>query len=460
MKKLLALALSAAMCLSVAACGNTPASSAAPAPADSSAPASSAAPEPAKPAELNVVTTYAGNDGNKQNYETAWKEWAAKTGNTVNDASATSDETFKARVISDFETGAEPDVLFYFNGVDSNPFVEAGKVVSIEEIRKVYPDYGKNMKDGMLGASPVDGKNYSLPVNGYWEGMYVNKKVLADCGVAIPGADYTWDQFMKDCEAIKAKGYAPVAASLAGVPHYWFEFSIYNQLTPATHNVLPTGMDSAQGKAWVAGMKDIKDMFDKGYFPKNTLSATDDDTFRMFIEDKAAFLIDGSWKTGGIMAQLGEDETAGTKADPERLANFTVTYVPGKNNRKATDIIGGLSSGYFITKKAWDDPAKRAAAVDFISYMTSDEMVSKFASISATALVNGVKLDESTLNSLQKDGMAMVKGATGMASAVQDQIPTPCRVPLFDGMPQIVSGTVTAEAAVQECLNLLADQAK
>ena len=99
---------------------------------------------------------------------------------------------------------------------------------------------------------------------------------------------------------------------------------------------------------------------------------SDDDTVQAFIEGKSAFLIDGSWKVGGIEG-LTED-----------IDNFTVTYVPGKNDRKTTDIIGGLSSGYYITRKAWDDPEKRDAVVDFISYMTSDEMVSKFAQVSAT----------------------------------------------------------------------------
>lgn len=78
---------------------------------------------------LNVTTTFAGTESNVELYQETIKEWEKETGNKVEDSSGTADETFKARVISDFETGAEPDVMFYFNGNDSNPFVEAGKVV-------------------------------------------------------------------------------------------------------------------------------------------------------------------------------------------------------------------------------------------------------------------------------------------------------------------------------------------
>lgn len=64
--------------------------------------------------------------------------------------SATADDTFKVRVITDFETGSEPDVLFFFNGSDSNNFIDSGKVVSIEDIRAEYPDYASNLDDGRI----------------------------------------------------------------------------------------------------------------------------------------------------------------------------------------------------------------------------------------------------------------------------------------------------------------------
>ena len=449
MKKIIALLLTCTMVASMTACGSK---SAAPAveEATEAAPVAEETESPEAevtgPVTLNVTTTYAGNDGGAEIYQKYIAAWQDETGHTVNDASGTADETFKARVLADFEVGSEPDVLFYFNGTDSNAFVSAGKVVSIDEVRAEYPDYASNMKDSMLGASPVDDVNYSVPVNGYWEGMYVNKEVCKAAGVEIPGSDTTWEEFMTTCQAIKDAGYTPIAASLAQVPHYWFEFCIFNHTTVTTHCQLPESAADAQGQAWVDGIEDIKTLYEKGYFPENTLSATDDETFQMFLDGKAAFLCDGSWKAGGI------SESA------ENIDNFTVTYVPGMNNRKASDMIGGLSSGYYITKKAWDDPEKRATAVAFVEYMTSDAVVSEFAQVSATALKNGAQIDESALNSLQKDCLTLCAGATGIALAVQDLVPQPCRVPVFDGMPNLVTGKADITEAVQEVLDMVAAQ--
>lgn len=427
MKKALALILALALSASLlVGCGGNTASSA----------------SQAKGTELTVVTSYGGDDGNRQNYLDAVANYEQATGNKIMDASATSNEEWKAKVMTDFQTGSEPDVLFYFNGVDSNPLVEGNKVVSIEEIRAEYPDYASNMKDSAMGPSPVDGKNYSVPVNGYWEGLFCNKTVLEAAGVEIPGADYTWDQFLADCEKIKEAGYTPIAVSLQDVPHYWFEFTNYNNIDDVTkHNAAPQDAEDAMGKVWQSGMEDLKELYEKGYLPKNTLTASDADTMQLMADDEAAFAIDGTWKINWFL----------DNGDPE---NFVCTYVPAKGERQATDIVGGLSMGYYITRKAWDDPAKREAAVEFVSAMTTDEVVAKFGATSVTALKNGTPAPDNA-DALTKSALVMTKGATYVAGAAQDNLPQEARNNLFANIKNVVTGNMTSADAITECLALI-----
>ena len=349
MKRFIAAMLAGTMIFSLAACGSQPSDGGVETTGTKteSTTSSEGTTATAKPVELNVTTTFAGEDGNAQNFKNAVKSWCDETGNTVADTSATSDETFKTRVITDFETGSEPDVLFFFNGADANSFIEADKVVSIDEIRAEYPDYASNMNDDLITDSLVDGKKYAVPVNGFWEAMFVNKEVLDAAGVEVPGADYTMDMFKEDCQKIKDAGYTPIAAALGNIPHYWWEYAIFNHDTPENHVQVPAGIEDAA--SWVDGMLDIKELYELGYFPDNTLSATDDETFAMFVDSKAAFLIDGSWKVGGIVSACQSDPEDASTLDADKLANFTVTYVPGNGDRKATDLIGGLSMGYYLS---------------------------------------------------------------------------------------------------------------
>ena len=401
------------------------------------------------PVTLNVTTTWAGNDEGSVIYRSYVNEYMQESGNIINDVSGGSDETFKQKIQLDFEVGGESDVLFYFNGSDANSFIKAGKVVSVDTIKKEFPDYASNLDESTFAASEVDGKVYALPIYGYWEGMFVNKKVCEAVGVEIPDANTTWEEFTDICTKIRAAGYTPIAASLAKEPHYWFEFIIYNQLSPQTHSQIPESMRDSSGQAWLAGLNDLKEMYTKGFFPDNTLYTSADESFQSFMDGEAAFFVDGSWKISTIISSA------------ENVDDFTVTYVPGKGGRKNTDIIGGFSSGWYITTKAWEDPEKRQAAVDFITWMTSDEAVSDFASIavSSTTLKNNANYDDVAFNQLQKDAVVMLDNKTSISSAVQDSLSVEVRAPLFDGMPNILTGRVSVKEALQEFLDLRVEEA-
>jgi len=442
--RLLALLLAAMMLLGMlAGCGGGNDSQNTPAPENgSSGSEETKQPESAKTksVELNVVTSYGGDDGNRKNYEAAVKAYEEATGNTVQDASATSNEEWKAKVLTDFETGTEPDVLFFFTNTDAEPFIQAGKVVDIATIRAEYPDYASNMRDSMM-AFAADGKNYAVPSSGFWENMFVNTKVLADCGVEVPGPDYTWDQFLTDCQTIKDKGYTPIACSLFEVPHYWFEFCVMNNGTMENQLDIPESADDEAGQKWAAALNDMKDLYEKGYFPTNTLTATDAETVQLFGDGEAAFLIDGSWKVGYF-----QDNNA------DQLSDYAVAYVPAKGERKASEAIGGISMGYFITKKAWDDPEKREAAVKFVETLTSDEILSTFVTTEVTALKNGAS--PSGLNELQQSAADANAAITGVVGAVQDTITSEAKTDLFGNVQNVVTGKMTAEEAVASAIAL------
>ena len=388
---------------------------------------------------LNVVTSYGGDDGNRGNFEAAVKAYESSTGNKVNDGSATSNEEWKAKVLTDFETGSEPDVLFFFTNADAEPFISAGKVVSIEEIRAEYPDYATNMRDSMLAVAS-DGKQYAVPSYGYWENMFVNKTVLSDCGIEVPGPDYTWDQFLADCETIKENGYTPIACSLVEVPHYWFEFLVMNNGNVGNHLDIPAAADDAVGQKWTAALEDFKALYEAGYFPANTLTASDAETVEMFNQGEAAFLIDGSWKVGYFTENAAD------------LNDFAISYVPAKGERKASEAIGGISMGYFITRKAWNDPAKREAAVEFVSQLTSDDVLSTFVTTEVTALINGAK--PSGLNPLQQSAADANANITAIAGAVQDTITGEAKADLFGNIQNVVTGKMGAADAVAAAIAL------
>lgn len=393
-----------------------------------------------EPVTLYIVTSYGGDDGSRSSFEAAVAGFEEATGIQVVDGSSTSSETWKTKVLTDFQTGSEPDVLFFFTNADADPIINAKRVMSIEEIRELYPDYAGNMKDSMLAVA-ADGLHYAVPATGYWENLFVNRAVLDACGVAVPGVDYTWDQFLLDCETIRAHGYTPIACSLFQVPHYLFEFAVMNNGSIENHLEVPSVdeagnlVDDAAGRKWVAALEDIRELYERGFLPETTLTATDAETVTMFAEGQAAFMIDGSWQVGYLAEHYAD-----------RLQDYVISCVPAKGDRKATEAIGGISMGYFITRRAWDNPEIRDAAVAFVSYLTDDTVLSTFVKTEVTALENGANPDG--LNALEQSAADTNACLTGVTGAVQDTISPDAKSILFANIQKVVTGRMTAEEAV------------
>ena len=178
-----------------------------------------------------------------------------------------------------------------------------------------------------------------------------------------------------------------------------------------------------------------------GFFPDYSLTASDPETVQLFADDEAAFLIDGSWKVGHFV-----DNYADT------LDHYALSYVPAKGERKATDMIGGISMGYFISQKAWNDPAKRDAAVAFVEHMTSDAVLSTFVTTEVTALKNGAT--PSGLNSLQQSAADANAYVTEVNGAVQDTITSEAKTDLFANVQNVVTGNMTPEEAIVSAISL------
>lgn len=358
---------------------------------------------------LRTVSSFAGADTAAEAYVDILKAYEAETGNTVLDASAVSDEAWKTGVLHDFAAGNEPDILFFFGaGADSAPILY--KVMPIAEINAAYPDL-------QLPENPAlrekDGRVYAVPVRSYWEGLYVNSDLFEAYDVPLPT---DWDSFCHAIQAFRAEGIVPIAISLSDIPHYLAEFALLACATPQEQQARPQTLGEVPA-SWYDAMALIRELVELGAFADNASATFESASTALFREKKAAMQIDGSWLASSLPAQ-----------------STRVLPVPRRDGSGAADAcIGGISMGFYLTRRAWQSE-RRDAAVSLLAALTREDSLRRLGYTGLTG-------------ALMDSAEAMTAGRS-LLSPLQDAMNKNAReVWLLECIPAVAAGTMTP----QEC---------
>ena len=365
---------------------------------------------PARAVSLRTVSAFGGTDASALSYVELLREYEAQSGNVVEDSSGTSDESWKASVLSDFAAGNEPDILFFFAcSADSAPILR--KMVPIAEINAAYPDLALPEAD-ILRES--DGRIYAIPLRPYYEGLFVNTDLFEQYGAPLPD---TWAHFEEAIAVFRDAGIAPIAVSLSDIPHYLAENAVLAAASPEDYTARPAALDEVP-ESWFRGMELIRRLYTLGAFPENALNTSETITSELFRQKKAAMQIDGSWFINSL---------------PEKSMETTVVMPMPSLDGEGGAVIGGVSMGFYLTRRVWEDPARRDAAVALLEWMTRPDHLRRLASWDITG-------------ALAESADAMAARASDMLRPIQDDMNAAARERwLLDCVPAVAAGDMTAE---------------
>lgn len=406
------------------------------APADNSSDAAATtAPATQNPVTIQTVSMFGGTDPNAGNYQAITDQFMQDNPYiTVEDDSQSSDQDWKTKIAADFAVGNEPDVIQYFTDANASDVLAADKFVTIDEIKAVYPDYAKDTLPAALqAAANPDGVQRAVPTTGYWEGLFCNKDLFDKYSLELPT---DWDKLLKAIDTFKQNNIVPIAVSLNNVPHYWIEFLMLSAAGPDSYAQLP--VPTTAPAEWCTGLSMFKTLRDLGAFPVDTDTIDNDFAGEMFKNKEAAMQLDGSWYAGGIPDQ---DNTV--------LCPFPV--IPG-GKAQAGFMVGGISSGFYITKKAWDDPDKRDAAVKFVMAHTNATSVATYWGGNGQAAAAVQPLDN--MSPLGVSGLQYSQAATSISSPTDSRISQEAYNTLVAGIVDVSTGAKTPEDLLNEVLSI------
>ena len=328
-------------------------------------------------------------------------------------------------------TGATPDLCIMDTTYDIKGYSEAGKFMDLTPY--LEEGWGKDFADGAFDAWSVDGKVYALPFESAIFTPIYNTKIFADIGWDHFPA--TYDEFFQFCEDAKAKGYNAMG-QMAG-ENAWSSMLWYSLIVEAIggKDVYANGL---QDPAFVQAAEVLKAMYD--YTFEGAISAGAGDVNGHWLARDTAIYLNGPWWVANLYKE--DNAVDGVLLADDCEVALNPTYEGGKGE-------GGLVTTVqaFLAAAKQDDPAKEAAVVKFLKYITDPQHVSELA-LSSGAMFFVKYTPSPDTNAISQAVTEVANKADFTILHVNGAFPTAFSTAFPTAVQELVSGNIDAQGFV------------
>ena len=272
-------------------------------------------------------------------------------------------QAYRDKIRTTITTGSAPDICILDTTYDVKAYTESGKFMDLTPY--LNEGWGANFTDGSVEAWSVDGKSCMIPFESAVFTPIYNTKIFADIGWDHFPA--TYEEFFQFCKDAKAKGYNAMG-QMAG-ENAWSSMLWYSEIVGAIggKDVYADGLDNP---AFVEAAKVLKEMYN--YTFDGAVSAGAPDVNGHWIGRDTAIYLNGPW----WIANLYKEDNA---VDGVLLADdCEVASNPSFDGGKGDGCLIAAVQAFLAAAKQ-DDPAKEAAIVKFLQYITDPDHVSELA---------------------------------------------------------------------------------
>ncbi|MDR6555535.1 extracellular solute-binding protein [Paenibacillus qinlingensis] len=324
---------------------------------------------------------------------------------------------------AEMAAGNPPEVFDLFGGTDTKDYVKANRLL---DLTPILQELGLTDKFYSFDEFTVNGKIYGIPMAGYVEGLYYNKKILADQGIQAP---QTWAELVAAAAKLKAAKITPFAMA---AKDSWVINMMINTMWVRT-----AGTDSIEGflngsKHWtdpdvLKAFEQYQSLIQKDYFQDGSLALAYAEQQNTFSSGGAAFMFDGSWANTPLL-----DPEKSVIAQHVGFMNFPTMGGPGDGF-----INGGWSNAYGFSQKV--TPEQLIAIKEFIKQMYTESMQKR--QLVEEGMPPAMKLqDTNQVNPLITEILNVFAKSKGTFPAFDSRIQTKVREKLERGMQELLGG--------------------
>ena len=273
-------------------------------------------------------------------------------------------QAYRDKIRTIITTGNAPDLCILDTSYDIKALMKSGKFLDLTP----YLDegWGDDFEDGVFDAWSVDGKTSILPFEAAVFTPIYNTKIFEACGWDHFPA--TYDEFFQFCEDCKAAGYNAMG-QMAG-ENGWSSMLWYSLICEAIggEDVYADGLENP---VFVQAAEILKKMYN--YTFDGAVSAGAADVNGHWVGRDTAIYLNGPWWIANLYKEDNAVDGVLLADDCEVATNPVYEGGQGDANAVVTCV-----QAFFAAAKQ-DDPAKEAAVVKFLQYITDPAKVKELS---------------------------------------------------------------------------------
>ncbi|MCK5130303.1 MAG: extracellular solute-binding protein, partial [Clostridiales bacterium] len=349
-----------------------------------------------KPQEPITLTMWddAASEENARVIAPIIEKWNAENPNTQIVRDAVDVESYKMKLKTAVAAGEAPDIFFSWGAGFSQPFVEAGKVLALDDY--LSDEIRANLKGGVLANTIYDGKIYALPYNAWYGVLYCNTELFEANNLELPT---TYDELLAVSKAFRAAGIGPIGV---GVSEGWTAMFYQNILAVGAvgadeTNAILAGNGRYDTDEMLLAATRLKELVDAEAFIDGYMGLNYDEFMASFKQGEIPMVYQGSWEAGEMVM---EEYPVNGKVVPIKF--------PSENNA----YLGGCIDIYMVSA----DTEYKEEAVRAVEYIAQNMSSGSLAAGIGLPVYKG-ELDESSIDAVTKEILNLTSDADGLVLA-------------------------------------------
>ncbi|MDF2878187.1 MAG: extracellular solute-binding protein, partial [Clostridia bacterium] len=356
-------------------------------------------------------------------------------------------EDFLFVLKTDFASGNDPSVFGLWPGSDFRLLVEQGKVADLTELLQEDPEWYSQFRKATWDYVTVDDRVYGLPLEIIYEGLFINRDLFNTYDVKIPT---NFSELLEAVRVFKENDIIPIAYNATPEGSYIYQ-NIVMKLGGKEDVEHPFDEKGAIKSCYIEGMNYMKLLYDAGAFPEQTFFLDDKKRNDLFLNKKAAMIVQGSWFIG--------DNALGAE-------DATVDIIPfpmiegGKADKSA--IIYGCGNGIFhMSQQAWEDESIKEVCILLLKELTSPTTAALFAQ--GSGLISNINLPKELHDTtvMSRKGETLVAGAKELVGPVDSFIDRGIWENIvIKQFPQVLEGKILPEEVYEQVSETMSGKIK